>query len=285
MQNNITSQVETITPAIAKSLLENHNEGNRNLREQKVIFYAAQMLRGEWSLNGESIIIDNTGRVIDGQHRLAAIVKSGVTLQVVVVRGVSPDGFTTIDTGLNRTTADVFQMSNICDASYAASVVRKYYLMTTTNTTVISSSSSAWHGGRGGRNGISNARMVEIYNQHPTEFQEFCRYAHCLSKKQKLFSTCEIGAIIAYLHINKGHGKEKIYTFFDTLFQYRVHEGFEEMQAIKKLREKIQKNALANIKMSNRYKQNLLVKVWNAYIRGYDFKVFRADGDEVIDFI
>ena len=50
-----------------------------------------EMQDGKWRLNGKTICFDSTGRLLNGQHRLSAVVRSGVTLTTVVVRGLDPD--------------------------------------------------------------------------------------------------------------------------------------------------------------------------------------------------
>ena len=48
------------------------------------------MQNGEWKLNGKSICFDWNGRLLNGQHRLSAVVRSGVPLTTLVVRGLDP---------------------------------------------------------------------------------------------------------------------------------------------------------------------------------------------------
>jgi hypothetical protein len=69
------------------------------------------MKDGDWKLNGESIVFDDNGNVIDGQHRLTAIVESGVTIKSVVVRGVDRSTFTSIDSGVRRDGGDILAVS------------------------------------------------------------------------------------------------------------------------------------------------------------------------------
>lgn len=47
------------------------------------------MKTGRWVLNGETICFDSNGVLRDGHHRLLAIIESGVTIEVLVVRGVA----------------------------------------------------------------------------------------------------------------------------------------------------------------------------------------------------
>ena len=104
----IRSAVEKITPAMATKILEEAKEvQNRNVSDGHVEWLASQMKSGKWALNGEAIIFDEEGQLIDGQHRLWAIVNSGVTIETLVTRGVERKGFATIDTGSARTSGNV----------------------------------------------------------------------------------------------------------------------------------------------------------------------------------
>ena len=54
------------------------NSTNRELRNHVVEGYVDQMKKGQWREDtGETIKISKTGRLLDGQHRLNAIVKFG----------------------------------------------------------------------------------------------------------------------------------------------------------------------------------------------------------------
>jgi hypothetical protein len=118
--------IETITPEKAATWLA-HNPANRNLAEARFGAFAAAMLRGEWRLNGESIKFDLDGDLLDGQHRLAAVVKSGVTIQSVVVRGVPRDDQKTIDIGAARIFADLLTLRGEAHTNQLAAAVRMVY--------------------------------------------------------------------------------------------------------------------------------------------------------------
>lgn len=104
MSKRIEVRFETITPQRAKELLAN-NFHNRNLSRPRVHYYAELMKRGEWDgENGESIKIAEDGTLVDGQHRLAAIVESGATTVMMVVYNVSMESQETLDQGRKEIT-------------------------------------------------------------------------------------------------------------------------------------------------------------------------------------
>jgi len=125
---DIEVSVQTITPEDAKVLLQT-NVNNRNLSRRRVIMYANDIKRGMWKLTGDSIKLaknpkTNEVRLIDGQHRLHAIVEAGVPVQTVVATGLDEDAFSVIDRGKTRTYNDVLGMSRIKNANTVASVIR-----------------------------------------------------------------------------------------------------------------------------------------------------------------
>lgn len=120
--------VERITPAMARRLLA-ANRHNRNLRPARVSQFAGAIARGEWELNGETIKIAEDGTLLDGQHRLQAVVEAKRSIQSVVVRGLSRDAQDTVDTGRRRRLADVLAIEHYKDPhalAAALNVLHRY---------------------------------------------------------------------------------------------------------------------------------------------------------------
>ena len=86
--------VEKINPKKSKEYLKkniNNPRGSNSLNRAHVKKLADDMKAGLWQLNAEPIVFDEDGFLKNGQHRLAAVILSGVTIEVVVIRGVSRD--------------------------------------------------------------------------------------------------------------------------------------------------------------------------------------------------
>lgn len=81
--------VEVINPSEAAAYLQN-NAMHRKIKQKKVDAYVGEMRDGKWQLNGKALIFDSNGRLLNGQHRLSAVVQSDVPLTTVVIRGVDP---------------------------------------------------------------------------------------------------------------------------------------------------------------------------------------------------
>lgn len=85
------TEVEQIHPAQAQKYLE-HNLNNRRLREGAVRRFAREMECGRWYLHHQGIAFNDAGQLIDGQHRLKAIILSGKTIEMNVTRGIRDNG-------------------------------------------------------------------------------------------------------------------------------------------------------------------------------------------------
>lgn len=99
------TKIEVIGPQTAAAYL-NSNKNNRPVRQRWVDALAAMMERGEFTLTHQGIAFSVDGDLIDGQHRLHAIIQSGKTVQMCVTRGAEPDTYKTIDSGAVRLPSD-----------------------------------------------------------------------------------------------------------------------------------------------------------------------------------
>jgi hypothetical protein len=97
----MNQQKELITPEIAERYLES-NAGNRPLSSARLDAYVQMMLQKRWVENPHGVVFSANGRLIDGQHRLAAIVKSGVSCVMWVARDAIEGTERVIDMGCPR---------------------------------------------------------------------------------------------------------------------------------------------------------------------------------------
>lgn len=111
----VSTSVVEVTPAMAQEWL-NRNKDNRALRKSSVTAFARDMKRGDWVLTHQGIAFSESGRLIDGQHRLSAVVEAGVAVKMMVTTGLPETWDSTgiktmdaVDRGAARSVAD--QMS------------------------------------------------------------------------------------------------------------------------------------------------------------------------------
>ena len=95
------TMVINLSPNLARLMLTRVGD-NRKPKLATVAKYARIMTAAQWRLTHQGLAISTRIEVIDGQHRLLAVVESGVTIEVLVVRGVSQDAILFIDGGITR---------------------------------------------------------------------------------------------------------------------------------------------------------------------------------------
>ncbi len=108
-----TPQVLTMTPEMAVALLE-ANQHNRPLNHQHVDRIANQITTGRWRFNGDTIKLSTSRDILDGQHRLWAIVEAKQPVETAIIYDIEPEAFATIDTLRKpRSGADVLAMHGV----------------------------------------------------------------------------------------------------------------------------------------------------------------------------
>jgi alkylhydroperoxidase/carboxymuconolactone decarboxylase family protein YurZ len=109
MKQKCTAQFVDVSPEQALVWLDK-NTRNRKLRKWNVIALSEAIKRGEWITTHQGIAFCESGRLLDGQHRLHAIVMAETTVRMLVVTGIDDAAFQVIDRGLMRTYSDVTKL-------------------------------------------------------------------------------------------------------------------------------------------------------------------------------
>lgn len=111
-----------VTPDIARELLDLNTKGQRTISAAAVERYAADQVTGDWFINGDTIKISSENELLDGQHRLSAIVESGEAQVLLIVHGLDKEAMATIDAGRKRTYADLLKMKGISNHTIVAAL-------------------------------------------------------------------------------------------------------------------------------------------------------------------
>lgn len=114
------TKVVTVTPEMAREWLTYNMKGQRNVMRSTVHSYARQMRNGTWRLTHQGIAFDELGELIDGQHRLNAVIEANIPVKMNVTYNVrrNPGEVFTIDMGRKRTYANIVAMSEVDDPVY-----------------------------------------------------------------------------------------------------------------------------------------------------------------------
>lgn len=150
------SRVQTISPAKAVEMLAS-NTMNRPLSKPTVRAFAEAMVRGEWMVTHQGIAFDVHGVLVDGQHRLAAIIEADRPVDMTVFTEVGEGTFDVLDTGKRRNAADVLAMEGEKSSTMLAAMVRTVWLFD-------NRPDLNWSGGSAG---VTNHQIVQTLAQHP----------------------------------------------------------------------------------------------------------------------
>lgn len=118
-----TAELIEVTPELARQWLAK-NGANRSLRKQLVQTYANEMIGGRWRITGEAVQFGTDGRLLNGQHRLNAVVMADTPVILLVVSGVDPGAQMVMDSGAKRTASDALSLVGIANSATVAAIAR-----------------------------------------------------------------------------------------------------------------------------------------------------------------
>lgn len=96
-----TSEYVEVTPEMAKEWLANA-ASNRTIHDLWVDRYADRMRRGDWMVTDQGIAFNEDGQLINGQHRLHAVIKANRPVVMLVTRGLDSRSQLVMDQGVKR---------------------------------------------------------------------------------------------------------------------------------------------------------------------------------------
>lgn len=116
----LAARVVVIDKATAERWLAKMSPGQRRRKNQNLERLRNALIEGFWMLNGETIIFNFDGELIQGQHRLQAVIDTGISIESVVIWGVSPEAYLTLDNGAKRTGGDALEYLSAPNATCAS---------------------------------------------------------------------------------------------------------------------------------------------------------------------
>ncbi len=102
----------TVTPKKALHWLETANLRNRPVSQTHINNLARDMKNGNWNISHEGIAFDPLGILLDGQHRLWAVVEADQPVEMPVMFNVPSKALMIINRGKTRSVVDVLRLGN-----------------------------------------------------------------------------------------------------------------------------------------------------------------------------
>lgn len=109
--NRILFTEELVDPKKAKLYMAKNHPNNRKISMDKVDAYARDIRAGNWRLTHQGIAFDEKGNLIDGQHRLCAIIKANYAIWMEVARYQVESSMVAVDRGKARTVRDALTIA------------------------------------------------------------------------------------------------------------------------------------------------------------------------------
>lgn len=195
-----------VTPEIAKQMLS-QNKNNRKIMQSVVDRYARDMKNGKWDQNGDTITIDDSGNLTNGQHRLMAVVQSGVAVDMIVIYGIPFSA--TKDIGTPRNIADNIRM--------------QYGLVSVDRKVVGNLNMIAYYAGFCSK--LSPSEYVNLYKY----FEEYLLIVKNIPNQSKISAPVQCAAVI--LMSETGYNKDTAVRFLSVYADGYI-EGENENAAI-----------------------------------------------------
>jgi hypothetical protein len=259
------TKTEKVGPKRARALLATMKT-NRKVTRTVVIDYARQMREGMWRSTSQGLIIDWDGHLMNGQHRLLAVIESGVTIEVDITYGEDPDNFMVLDKHRKRDLSDALSIAGIEYPNETSRLYRVYLdlIQTKDDRYIAFGARTRW--------GWKPERAIEWAKENRAR-------------------------LVHVIHVCKGPQAKKVLrppAVMMALY-YRLHEIDEEQAdaffkqlvdgcktgPVGKLREALDGLMLQRVQgtIPPRYMwPALVIKAWNAYVNGKRLRQLEFDG-------
>lgn len=257
-----------ITPGVAKELLE-MNTDNRPVKNRHVRDLTDLMKKGEWRFTGDTLRFSKTGRLLDGQHRLMAIVASNTSQVYNIQTGLEDDVFDVIDTGKNRHASDVLAIQGYKNPGLLQAAIKL----------VIAYDNQQLH------------KTKSLESIHRPTNHEVGTWLHkkdeplmleCVERGSQLYNKTRFlapGTYAGFLYILCRKNKEMAIEFFDK-FVTGEHITSTKDSPIYILRQKFINMQAARARVPTDERYALVLKAWNFYRDGVEIKRLSWNNEE-----
>jgi hypothetical protein len=258
----ITTAIVEVTPDIAREWLDTM-VANRNVSATNLTTLMRAMEEGRWHTDGSPIKFNTHGHLIDGQHRLRAVINTGLAQTFLVVWGVPDEAMTTLDTGKMRNRGDVLKIHDpaLTDVNNVASVA-----------TIMVRWVRGFRGNNLRNEYISNDALVHFYDKNKDDIVASNRYSYRVTNALGAGSRQSFGLCYWLFSMIDTDDAE---FFWDRLVD---GQGLESGNPIYALRELLRREALlpgTRDKMRADVIIAITIKAWNAYRDGETINLLR----------
>lgn len=255
--SHVSVTVETIGPDLARQYLA-RNQNNRPLSTTRVAQYASDMRSGSWMLTHQGICFDDGGVLIDGQHRLHALIESGASATFQVTRGAAHQSFGVIDRPHYRRSGQILSVEGVKNPNIVAAA-------TTLLGSYILHPKSVGLGGWSRT--LTGSEFLATFNVNRGIVESVAKVSSLGLKKlgeESVFAFCH--------YVFAAEDSEKAASFFDILAS---GVGLTNRHPVYMLRERLIAGKSRSTKMKRGFKISLIFKAFRAYLDGRELGVLK----------
>lgn len=255
-------KIVNLSPKDCEYILKHRNFNNRPVRRNTVAKYAEDMRAGRFKLTHQSIAFDANGNLLDGQHRLHAIVQTNQSHILRVFLNRDPQDFAVIDAGVARLASDNLHYLGVPRPKIVAPGVKhillyqKYPNRMWTNLDMPSS-----------------ATINDFYYSNQDLIDEVANMVHNASNRFRLLNRTGL-FVLCFLALESGYAEMDVKGFCSNL---SLGAGLSEDNPILAYR-----NFLHNLALKNTAERNLqqfstacMIKAWNYSQQGQSLRQFK----------
>ncbi len=263
--SKISTVLEKVTPDAARRMLGN-NVKNRRLKTRLVDRLVNDIKSGDFHITHQGIALDKDDNLIDGQHRLSAVIEAGIPVEMYVTRGLDPEMMNVVDIGAKRSQADVLAIhghhSSLVLA--AAAIIYNGFLTGQYSTT------------DGVRSYMNNFKLLEFVKEHP----ELLKAVDWINGNKKVKQLGFSSVVVAFYALLHKKNRNKAIEFFRVLEEN--HSEKRNHPAVV-LNEHILRKRAQGVTVKRAYLMAALIRSWDNFLAGeYASNIVIKDPKQVI---
>jgi len=255
---NVTCEMVVIDDKMAKELLKLNTE-NRKFSKSTCRQLEIALGLGHWVCNGDTIKISKTNVLLDGQHRLQAVVNTGIPVVGIVVRGLDPGVMETLDNGKTRTVGDILSLLGYKNHNQLAATLKAINPFLIGEGRLVA---------KGKQDKFTASIALEVLDDNPSVIEDV---SFAMNNHKLTALTASALASVRYL-ITRAGG-ERGHKFIN---QFVTGAGLTADSPVLTVRNYLNymkmenKRLKSHSSMTIRYVCSCLIKAWNAEIQGVE---------------
>jgi len=197
--DKVEVELQYVTPLLAESYLASNFANNRSIGEDHLKELMKEMRSGRFTISDSAICFDEKGELVNGQHRLTAIVRTKTTQPLIIVRNVPEETKLILDIGRSRRMDDRITISGTrISRTYCAAVRHAMLANLTSSSLGTTEFSKPRH----------DKEVARIYNNHS---QFFDKLTDCKFGATRAFWVAAAFKIYVQMENGKHDGRRKEY--------------------------------------------------------------------------